>query len=64
MVVGLGANRFPDARMSGSVGFMVGVWVVFGVMISPVFWNQHPSSNEIGLEMHGIEATRIAYPSF
>jgi len=36
MAVGLGANRFPDASMSCPVGFMVGVWVVFGVVISPV----------------------------
>jgi hypothetical protein len=42
MAVDLGANRFPDARMSGSVGFMVGVWVVFGVIISPVFGTSIP----------------------
>ncbi len=36
MVVDLGANQFPDARMSGSVGFMSGVWVMFGMMVSPV----------------------------
>jgi hypothetical protein len=51
--------------MSGSVGFMVRVWVMFGVVISPVFgfWSQHPSNNETGLEMRGIEATKITYPS-
>jgi hypothetical protein len=42
MAVDLGANRFPDARMSGSAGFMVGVWVVFGAMISPVFGTSIP----------------------
>jgi len=42
MAVDLGANRFPDARMSGSVGFMVGVLVVFGVIISPVFGTSIP----------------------
>jgi hypothetical protein len=34
---GLLANRVPDTSMSFPVGFMVGVWVVFGVIISPVF---------------------------
>ena len=42
MAVGLGANRFPDASMSCPVGFMVGVWVVFGVIISPVFGTSIP----------------------
>ncbi len=42
MAVDLGANRFPDAHMSGSVGFMVGVWVVFGVIISPAFGTSIP----------------------
>ena len=37
MAVGLGANRFPDASMSCPVGFMVGIWVMFSVVISPVF---------------------------
>jgi hypothetical protein len=34
---GLCAHRVPDACMSASVGFMVGVRVVFGVVVSPVF---------------------------
>jgi len=33
----LGAIRFPDTSMSCPVGFMVGVWVMFGVVIGPVF---------------------------
>jgi hypothetical protein len=35
--VGLLANRIPDACMSCPVGFMVGVWMMFSVVISPVF---------------------------
>jgi len=31
------ADRIPDACMSYSVGFMVGVRVVFGVVVSPGF---------------------------
>jgi hypothetical protein len=34
---GLCAYRVPDACMSTLLGFMVGVWVVFGVVVSPVF---------------------------
>jgi hypothetical protein len=34
---GLLANGVPDTSMSCPVGFMVGVWVVFGVITSPVF---------------------------
>ncbi len=34
---GLYAYQAPDACMSTLVGFMVGVWVVFGVVVSPVF---------------------------
>ena len=37
VAVGLGANRVPDTSMSCPVGFMVGVWVMFSVVISPVF---------------------------
>jgi len=37
LAVGLGANRVPNASMSCPVGFMVGVWVMFSVVISPVF---------------------------
>ena len=37
LAVDFGANRFPDASMSCPVGFMVGVWVMFGVVIGPVF---------------------------
>ncbi len=34
---GLCAYWVPDACMSTLVGFMVGVWVVFGVVVSPIF---------------------------
>ncbi len=34
---GLCAYQVPDACMSTLVGFMVGVQVVFGVVVSPVF---------------------------
>jgi hypothetical protein len=64
LAVDLGANRFPDTSMGCPVGFMVGVWVMFGVVIGQGFWIQHPSSIETGFGMHGIEATRSAYPSF
>ena len=37
LAVGLLANRIPDASMSCPVGFMVGVWMMFSVVISPVF---------------------------
>jgi len=36
-VEGLCANCVPDARMSYAVGFVVGIRVVFGVVVSPVF---------------------------
>jgi hypothetical protein len=37
LVDDLSVIRFPDTSMSCPVGFMVGVWVMFGVVISPVF---------------------------
>jgi hypothetical protein len=37
LAVDVGANRFPDTSMSCPVGFMVGVWVMFSVVIGPVF---------------------------
>ena len=37
VAVDLGANWFPDTSMSCPVGFMVGVWVMFGVVIGSVF---------------------------
>ena len=37
VAVGLLANRIPDTGMSCPVGFMVGVWMMFSVVISPVF---------------------------
>jgi hypothetical protein len=37
LAVGLLANLVPDTSMSCPVGFMVGVWVMFSVVISPVF---------------------------
>jgi len=49
VAVDLGANQFPDACMSGSVGFMVGVWVVFGVIISPVFGSSIPVVSKLVL---------------
>ena len=49
------------ASSDGTEGFMVGVWVMFGVVS---FWIQHPSNIETGLEIRGIEATINAYPSF
>ena len=64
MAVGFGANWFPDACVSGSVGFTVGVWVMFGVVVSPVFGASIPGSIETGFEMRGMEATRSAYPSY
>ncbi len=42
MAEGLSANRVPDACMSDLVGFMVGVRVVFGVVVSPVLGARIP----------------------
>ena len=49
LAVDLGANRFPDTSMSCPVGFMVGVWVVFGVIISPVFGTSIPVISKLVL---------------
>ncbi len=46
---GLLANRVPDTSMSCPVGFMVGVWVVFGVIISPVFGASVPVISKLVL---------------
>jgi hypothetical protein len=43
------ANRVPDACMSTLVGFMVGVRVVFGVVVSPVFRAGVPVVTELVL---------------
>ncbi len=47
---GLCAYRVPDACMSTSVGFMVGVLVVFGVVIRPVFRASNPVVKELVME--------------
>jgi hypothetical protein len=49
MAVGLLANRVPDTSMSCPVGFMVGVWVVFGVIIGPVFGTSIPVISKLVL---------------
>jgi hypothetical protein len=36
------ANPVPNARMCSPVGFMVGFWMVFGVVISSVFGTSVP----------------------
>ncbi len=46
---GLCAYRVPDACMSASVGFMIGVQVVFGVVVSPVFGAGVPVVTELVL---------------
>ncbi len=46
---GLCAYRVPDACMSTSVGFMVGVRMVFGVVVSPVFRAGAPVVTELVL---------------
>jgi hypothetical protein len=51
---GLCAYRVPDACMSTLVGFIVGVWVVFGVVVSPIFSARIPVVMELvlgGVEM-------------
>jgi hypothetical protein len=35
--------------MSGAIGFMVGVWVVFGVVVSPVLGASIPVLTELVL---------------
>jgi hypothetical protein len=39
--------------------YLDGVWCCS----LPSFWSRHFSNIEIGLEIHGTEATRSAYPS-
>ena len=39
---GSGANRFPDACVGCPVGFMVGVRMMFGMIIGPVFGTSIP----------------------
>ncbi len=46
---GLCAYRVPDTCMSTLVGFMVGVRVVFGVVVSPVFRASVPVVMELVL---------------
>ncbi len=46
---GLCAYRVPDACMSTSVGFMVGVRVVFGMVVSPVHRASVPVVTELVL---------------
>ncbi len=46
---GLCACRVPDTCMSTLVGFMVGVWVVFGMVVSPVFRAGVPVVTELVL---------------
>jgi hypothetical protein len=49
VAVDLGANRFPDTSMSCPVSFMVGVWVMFGVVIGPVFGSSIPEISKLVL---------------
>ncbi len=49
VAVDLGANRFPDNSMGSPVGFMVGVWVMFGVVIGPVFGSSIPVISKLVL---------------
>ncbi len=49
VAVDLGANRIPDTSMSCPVGFMVGVWVMFGVVIGPVFGSSIPVISKLVL---------------
>ena len=42
LAVGLLVNRIPDASMSCPVGFMVGIWMMFSVVVSPVFSSSIP----------------------
>jgi hypothetical protein len=46
---GLSAYQVPDVFMSTSLGFMVGVWVVFGVVVSPGFRAGIPVEMELVL---------------
>jgi hypothetical protein len=49
VAVDLGANRFPDTSMSCPVGILVGVWVIFGVVIGPVFVSSIPVISKLVL---------------
>jgi hypothetical protein len=61
MATGLCAECVPDDCMRDLVCFMVGVRVVFGVVVCPIF--RHPSNSKIVLGIHSNIATRGTYPS-
>jgi hypothetical protein len=54
-VEGLCAYQVPDVCMSTLVGFMVGVRVVFGVVLSPGFRASIPIVMELGLGSAALE---------
>ena len=49
VAVGLLANLIPDASMSCPVGFMVGIWMMFSVVISQVFRASIPVKSKLVL---------------
>jgi hypothetical protein len=57
--MGLCAYQAPDACMSTLVGFMVGVWVVFGVVVSPVFRASIPVVTELVLGGTAMEPPEV-----
>ncbi len=53
--VGSCAHPIPYARMSALVRFMVGVWVVFCVVASPVFGSSIPVVSKLVLRSLAVE---------
>jgi hypothetical protein len=59
LVEGLCVYRVPDACMSTLVGFMVGVRVVFGAIVCPVFRAHVPVITELVLESAATEPPEV-----
>ena len=52
---GLFAWWFPDSSMCDTVGFLVGVWVVLGMVVGPVFGSSVPVVAELVLRAPALE---------
>jgi hypothetical protein len=64
MAEGSCAYWVPDACMSTSVGFMGGVRVVFGVVVSPVFRARVPVITKLVLGSAAMEPPEAHIPHF
>ncbi len=59
MAEGLSADRIPGACMSDLVGFMVGVRVVFGVVVSPFIGVRIPVITKLVLGSAALEPPEV-----